>query len=214
MRKTLSFSAALLALTATAGMAQAEVEYSGNVALTTDYHWRGDTQSSQDFAIQGGFDLAVGGFYAGTWASSIAGDADMELDVYAGYGFEASGVGLDFGVIQYFYPSDGTADLDFLEVYAGVAKDFEMVGLSGYMYYDPDNETIYGEAGVGVSASDALSFDVNIGTIFDDGGDGSSELFNYNFGGTYGVGGFDLDLRYYDKEDGEDNFVFSIGRAM
>ena len=95
MRKTLSFSAALLALTATAGMAQAEVEYSGNVALTTDYHWRGDTQSSQDFAIQGGFDLAVGGFYAGTWASSIAGDADMELDVYAGYGFEAGGVGLD-----------------------------------------------------------------------------------------------------------------------
>ena len=45
--------------------------YSANVAFTTDYIWRGMTQSDGP-AIQGGFDFeSDSGFYAGIWGSNV-----------------------------------------------------------------------------------------------------------------------------------------------
>ncbi len=218
MRTSMIVTAALAAATFT-GAAQAQVSFSGNVALTTDYHWRGYSQSGQDLAIQGGFDLETdSGFYAGTWASSVEdglyGGADIEWDLYAGYSGEITeGFGFDVGVLQYMYPSGGPgSDLDFLEIYAGLSKDFESFGVSGYLYYDPDNETTYASIGGGFSATDALSFDVNVGSYLD----GYGEYVHYDLGGTYSVGGFDLDLRWYDNDadDADDNIVFSIGKSL
>ena len=40
-------------------------------ALTTDYVFRGVSQTSEGPAIQGGFDATCGMFYAGVWASSL-----------------------------------------------------------------------------------------------------------------------------------------------
>ena len=219
MRNLLSFSAAAIAFAATAGAAQAEVSVSGNVAITSDYHWRGVTQSNQDFAIQGGFDLDGGnGFYAGTWMSSVdfgdATDTNVEWDFYGGFGGDLgeSGLGYDVGVIYYAYPDSDDGDLDFYEVYGGLSGDAGPVGLSGYFYYDPDNETTYVEAGAGVSATDALSFDANVGSYLD----GFGEYTHYNVGATYSAAGFDFDVRWYDNDsDGaDDNVVFSIGRSL
>ena len=57
---------------AAATSAQAEVEISGNVALTSDYKFRGISQSNEDIAIQGGFDVAFeNGIYIGTWGSTV-----------------------------------------------------------------------------------------------------------------------------------------------
>ena len=69
------------------------VSVSGNIALTSDYIWRGWTQSAGGPAVSGGFDLSTdSGFYIGTWGSSVQfGDAatsdltELELDVYLGY---------------------------------------------------------------------------------------------------------------------------------
>src|SRR5512145_3332091 len=44
---------------------------SANVGVTTDYVFRGISQSGEDAAVQGGVDLTCGKFYLGTWASSI-----------------------------------------------------------------------------------------------------------------------------------------------
>lgn len=62
----------------------------GNVALTSDYMFRGLTQTWGRPAVQGGADLTAGGFHAGFWGSSISersypGGA-LELDLYADYG--------------------------------------------------------------------------------------------------------------------------------
>ena len=57
---------------------------SANVAFTSDYVWRGMTQSDGP-AIQGGFDYeADGGFYAGIWGSNVNFNdgAGSELDLY------------------------------------------------------------------------------------------------------------------------------------
>jgi len=72
-------------------------EFSANVALTTDYRFRGLSQTNEDPAIQGGFDYGYSGdalpvsFYAGVWASSLdfdvadPDDADLEIDFYGGF---------------------------------------------------------------------------------------------------------------------------------
>jgi uncharacterized protein (TIGR02001 family) len=100
----------------------AEIE--GNAAVSSNYMWRGMTQTDDAAAVSGGFDLTTeSGFYAGTWASNIDfGDAaSYELDLYAGFSGEAeSGVSYDIGYIAYLYPDAGTADYDFGEVYASI----------------------------------------------------------------------------------------------
>ena len=84
-----------------------------NVGAVTDYRYRGISQTRLKPALQGGIDYTNGGFYLGTWASTIkwikdvGGDADVEIDVYGGYKGEiAKGLGFDVGVLTYQYPSN------------------------------------------------------------------------------------------------------------
>lgn len=87
----------------------------GNVELTSDYIFRGLTQSWGKPAVQGGVDLATAsGFAAGVWGSSISehsypGGA-MELDLYGSYG---RSINADWswraGLYGYVYPG---ANLD------------------------------------------------------------------------------------------------------
>ncbi len=108
----------------------ASAEFSANVAMTTDYRFRGIDQNDENFAIQGGFDYShKSGFYAGLWASSVdfqiqtVDDASAELDIYAGFGSEfGNGIGWDVGVIRYEYPgADGSLNYDFTELYGGLS---------------------------------------------------------------------------------------------
>ena len=63
-------------ITTYSGLVSAELETSANVALTTDYVWRGTSQADNGPAIQGGFDLTAGGFYGGVWGSNVDIDDD------------------------------------------------------------------------------------------------------------------------------------------
>ena len=102
------------------------IELSGNVAIVSDYRFRGVSLSGGDPAIQGGIDLAhQSGFYAGTWASSIdGGDAfgEMELDLYAGYSTGiGNGLTLDAGLLYYVYPTgDDGSETDYFEPYDSI----------------------------------------------------------------------------------------------
>ena len=129
-----------------------EVVITGNVALTTDYTFRGVSQTDESPAIQGGLDLSSGSFYLGTWASNInfgTGDTNLELDVYGGYKFAAGPVAFDVGIIGYLYPSasDDAAELDYWEGYIkpSIALS-DQVTLGGAIYYSPE---FTGETGDG-----------------------------------------------------------------
>lgn len=96
-----------------------------NLSLTSDYRYRGISQTRLKPALQGGLDYAhASGFYVGAWASTIkwikdaGGNADVELDLYGGYKTEvAPGLTLDVGGLQYVYarnqlhPSANTFEL-------------------------------------------------------------------------------------------------------
>lgn len=98
----------------------APAELSFNAAVTSDYRYRGISQTRLQPALQGGADLvhAASGWYAGAWASTIkwtkdaGGAGSAELDLYAGKRGElAPGVGYDTGVLTYVYPSNGLKDV-------------------------------------------------------------------------------------------------------
>lgn len=85
--------------------------FTGNVALATDYRFRGITQTFRQPTIQGGFDYAHGsGFYAGNWNSNVSSTsynngAGLEMDFYAGYKFEpVKDITADIGALYYYYP--------------------------------------------------------------------------------------------------------------
>ncbi|MCC2959550.1 TorF family putative porin [Massilia sp. IC2-278] len=88
---------------------------SANAALTSDYRYRGISQTRLQPAIQLGADYAAAsGWYAGAWASSITwtrdagGSGSIEADVYGGRRGElGGGVSYDAGLLGYVYPSNG-----------------------------------------------------------------------------------------------------------
>lgn len=124
----LSLVAAIAASTFTTTAIASELEVSANVGVASDYVWRGMTQTNNGAAVQGGIDLAMGGFYLGTWTSNTDGALGSEVDGYAGYAGEAAGIGYDVGFIRYGYLDDPSAN--FNETYLGLSKDFGALSLA------------------------------------------------------------------------------------
>ena len=106
----------------------------GGATVTTDYRFRGLTQSDEKPAIQGTINLNhSSGFYVGTWASSIDGGTDgstpaltgyggAEVDLYGGFTKTfTNGVGVDVGLLYYLYPGgQKNQNTDFFEPYASL----------------------------------------------------------------------------------------------
>jgi uncharacterized protein (TIGR02001 family) len=104
--------------------------YSFNIAGTSDYVFRGVSQSENDPVPQGGIDLSYGMIYLGAWGSGVdfggpstglGENARTEIDWYAGirptWNSPFGPMNLDFGVIYYTYPAatDFLAELDYVE---------------------------------------------------------------------------------------------------
>ena len=123
--KTLALVIGLIGLS---GVAQAQ--FSSTWTAVSDYDFRGSSQSAKDPALQASADYAFGdsGWAIGAWASNVDfdDDADIELDLYAGYSAEINDTfSWNAGVTYYTYPS---SDLDeTIEFYAGF--DAGVVGL-------------------------------------------------------------------------------------
>ena len=131
MKNILAVVAGTVVLTSapTLGFAQDASPLSFNAAVSSDYRYRGISQSRLKPAVSAGVDSALpAGFYVGAWASSIkwikdaGGDAGAEIDVYGGYKGEiAKDVSFDVGVLTYQYPGhDLAVSPNTTEVYGAV----------------------------------------------------------------------------------------------
>jgi uncharacterized protein (TIGR02001 family) len=212
-----AFWAAMMAGTAIVGAtstANAETTFSGNVALTSDYVFRGISQSDSDIAIQGGFDASNGIFYGGAWASSIdfGLDGTVEVDLYAGVKPTLGPVTFDLGVIGYFYPGiDDAFNADMVELKAGASfAPVEKVSLGATLFYTPEftfttGEPAYYVEGTGsyavtdkIALSGAVGHqNVDVPNYYLTNGDSYT---TWNLGGTLSVYGFGIDLRYFDTD--------------
>lgn len=232
-----------LLLLATCGVALAEEDtkqeietglfagknFAASVALTTDYVYRGVSQTDENWAIQGSFDYGhPSGFYLGVWASNvdeIVSEGNIELDLYGGYSRELfKNFSFDIGVIYYWYPDPGTGPKrDFIEGVLGVKYAFSDIALSpelGLSYnYSPDfygadrdgNHLLgtldltlpyeFGLAGQ-LGYQDVQGGETSGGTA-GEGGKSGFDYYYWRVGLSKAIKGFDLDLSYWDT-DAED----------
>jgi len=177
-----------------------DLEISANVALVTDYRFRGVSLSGGELAIQGGFDVAhSSGLYVGTWASSLEEDlgyGSTELDIYGGWsGDLTDGVSADIGLLYYAYFDAPPGDFDYLEAYSSLGFTFGPAEATVGVAYawdqdslgDQDNLYLYTDLGMGI-ADTPLSVSAHLG--YTDGfltftADG--DAFDYSVGLDYAV---------------------------
>lgn len=116
-----SLGALAVASAVAAGGTASAADLGGNATLTTDYVWRGSTQTQGDLAAQAGFRLSgTSGFYSSAWASNVRfapeTGASTEFDFTVGWADKLSDDwALDVSVLRYQYPST-EVDLDWTEV--------------------------------------------------------------------------------------------------
>jgi uncharacterized protein (TIGR02001 family) len=173
MMKSKFLNSLILAALAAPGVAMADAApaptpaVTANVALVTNYLYRGISQTGAKPAIQGGFDYAhASGFYAGVWGSSIswltdspavtgATSAQLELDTYFGFKNSfATDFSYDVGFLRYNYPATYTATLP-----AGAAKadTNEIYGLIGWKWLTAKYSYALGDT-FGVSNAKGTSY--------------------------------------------------------
>jgi uncharacterized protein (TIGR02001 family) len=126
-------------------------------AVTSDYLFRGISQTRNNWAIQGTLDLEhESGFYIGAFLTNAKflaspyNDTRRELDLLAGYRLTVAGVKLDLGYIAYLYPGqdkpEGTQLNEFQEVGIKASYTIDPVKLQAAFFYSPN---YFGRSGDG-----------------------------------------------------------------
>ncbi|XPG48627.1 TorF family putative porin [Variovorax sp. KK3] len=159
-RPTVSALAAAAVATLAAMPMLASAQLTGNVALTSNYKFRGQDQDvignngtvkTKAFkpAIQGGFDYAFGesGFYIGNWNSSVnwLNGNSIESDIYGGYKFKAGPFDLDVGALTYIYPGNTRGNTT--ELYGAATWADEAVGSFTVKYSHTVSKDYFNYAG-------------------------------------------------------------------
>ena len=178
--KRILFAASAFAALAFAGSASAEGAFSYNIGVTSDYVFRGITQTDGGAAVQGGIDYSNGIFYAGGWASNVE-FADYEVDLYLGVKPVAGDFTFDLGLVSYQY---GDEALNSTEAKAAVSYPLYKATVGAAYYHNLDfDDTTYYEINASYPLSDKLSVSGALGEQ-DAGG---AKYSTGNIGVTYAI---------------------------
>ncbi len=132
MKKKLSLVTilALSGLFSVNSLSASELEINGNVGVSSNYIWRGMTQTQDDSQTSGGIDFSYDEFYFGSWVSNVdfGDDASSEVDLYVGYANDFKEITYDLTYFYYLYPSS-TAELNFQELKLSLAYDIDALAL-------------------------------------------------------------------------------------
>lgn len=162
-------TAALLALLSTSAAfaadepSQADIQSKFDVAfgaaVTSNYIFRGITQSNDRPAFQAYMEASYGMFYAGLWGSTVDFEDDnkAELDVTVGVRPEFGNLSLDIGYVRYLYTADGDCCGE-----AFAKSDYKIndtFGIGAEVFHDFDAQTTYlrGHGSVALPADFELS---------------------------------------------------------
>ncbi len=223
-----------------ASPAFAESSFGGNIALTSDYVFRGISQTQGDPAIQGDFDFTtdVGNVpvYAGTWASNVdfgspsAVQVPMELDVYGGVRPTLGPVSIDFGVIGYLYPNADdpskaglSGDWNYRELKAaGTITPTTGVTVGAAVYYSPEfppsgGDALYTELNGSWTINDTFAVSGAVGHQQVDAAGhfvtpttATDNYTTWNVGATASVHAFTLDVSYWDANEDISHFADEV----
>ena len=168
--------------------------FSANVNMATDYLFRGQSQTDNGPAIQGGVDYAHElGFYAGVWASNISFADNIEWGIYGGYAGELSnGLSYDLLALYYRYPAttDTNAGEDYFEIGPSLGYtfkgDLEPSVTAGFMWSDDFSLNsgtgiyVYGDLGLSLPNDFGLGLHIGSQSIKDEAAWGTPDWIEYN----------------------------------
>jgi uncharacterized protein (TIGR02001 family) len=186
-------------------------DFSANVTLTSDYVFRGISQSNEEPTVQGGIDWShpETGLYLGVWGSGVDfTDASSEFDAYGGISGTVDDLTWDLGAIYYHYPgSDDDLNYDFWELAAAAGYDFGILQTSLSLNYSPD---YFGNSGdayyLAAYVTAPLPYDLTLNGhvahqwIDDNAAFGTDDYTDWSLGLGYTLEGFDLALTYHDTD--------------
>ncbi|MBK5944698.1 MULTISPECIES: TorF family putative porin [Halorhodospira] len=201
---------------------------SSNVAITSNYLFRGFSESDEEPAVQGGFDLDhASGAYVGTWASSLQPQdarGPLELDFYGGFGFDLTpDIWGDVGLTFYTYPDD--SDSNTVEAYAGAGTAFGEVEADFYVhvsddYFDEDESSVYLETNWMTPLAAGFYAMAHLGYLVID-SDTNLDGADAALGVGYEYGTLDLSLvgtynssDAADEDDDETQVAFTVSRSF
>lgn len=223
-------AAAVLAATpflgANVAMAEGELPISANISIVSDYAFRGISQTNQRPAIQGGFDYEHdSGLYIGTWASSISdGSAGIETNLYGGYAFDLGPIGVDVGLLRYYYPGSDWAAGNTTEAYVGLSWEFLSFTYSHTLTdafgMDKSKGSKYFDLAASYEILDGLTLDAHYGwSRFRGPGNSGDNYKDWSLGVTKSYGGFDFGLHYIDTDikgskHADDRIVLSVSKSF
>lgn len=198
----------IFALLFVSGIAQAQV--TGNVGVTSDYRFRGISQTQNSQALQGGIDYShKSGFYVGNWNSSVSSllypdSIGLENDLYAGFKKEiVKGVTIDVGSYNYYFSRSGNSfnsNSNTHEVYAKISTgpvSFKYSqSLGDYFSVANSKGTKYVQADLNMPIMEKLTGNVHFGHTFVANHKGSN-FSDIKLGATYNIVGVDVGAHYY-----------------
>jgi uncharacterized protein (TIGR02001 family) len=173
---------------------------SGNVALYTDYSFRGVSQTSRNMALQGGIDYNhPSGVFVGLWGSNTNfGNTYLEQDFYGGYAGAIDALSYKVVATFFYYPGDEI--FNYWEFGAFAGYDFGFMSTSTGFIGSPD---YFGVLDTGFYVP--VGFAVPLPTIhcpWENGEDCFVPSFDANAGYTHADKNVFADHHYFDWNAG------------
>ena len=197
---------------------EASSNWTWNLAVTTDYVFRGVTQTNYEPALQGGMDYSFGdsGFYVGVWGSNVdfadPDGPDIEFDSYIGWNHDLSDtVNLDLSVVHYAYMGErnGYGNIDYGEVLGALTWNEMLTFSVGYApnYANEDFSSTWVNLGGSWDVGEAFSINASYG--HSNFSDGNGSYNDWNIGISRQFGPVNAAINYYDTdldfEDGDEH---------
>lgn len=217
-------------------------EFSANVAVVSEYFFRGMSQTDDAPALQGGLDYEVDltseiSAYLGVWGSNVrfnegsgVSRATVEIDIYGGFSgnIGTTGFNWDVGFIYYTYPgASSSLNYDFVEAQGALGYDFGPAALTGSINWSPDyfggsGTATYYKLQLDVPVMNKVDLSAHIGrqNIAKNAVFGAPNYWDWGVSATVNVLGFDLSVAYTGTDipgspDGAADMVhFGISRSF
>lgn len=114
-------------------------DVNGSIGYSSDYMWRGVSQSAGASSLNAGIELDSNGFFVGAWVGEVdfGDEATQERDLYLGYNLDVmDNLDVQLGLIQYRYDK---GDYDTVE--EGFVKvGYNSLTLSYFLDTDTEND--------------------------------------------------------------------------
>jgi len=208
IKKNISISVVALLALASAAIACADdttaPQYAFDLTPSSDYIWRGVSQTENDPVLFAWSRVSYDSFYATLGAENVDfnNSTEAEYDVSVGWSKLLAGYTVDLGVIRYGY-IDAPSRIDTVELRAIVSHPLGPLTLGGAVYYTSNyfgtnDDATYVEGNLAFPIAEALSGSVAFGRQTVSGG---NDYSTWNAGASYAFNKHcTLDLRYYDTD--------------